>query len=85
MYKRQALAVGLWILFRPMGPEGTWPYYNFIFLTALFNLIYDFLYYFKLIDRDIGAKNSAFDLVASTFLTAGSAILILGLSDKLYL
>ena len=80
-----ALAVGLWILFRPMGPEGTWPYYNFIFLTALFNLIYDFSYYYKLIDRDIGAKNSAFDLVASTFLTAGSAILILGLSDKLYL
>ena len=39
----------------------------------------------KLIDRDIGAKNSAFDLVASTFLTAGSAILILGLSDKLYI
>ena len=36
-----ALLLGLWILFRPMGPTGTWPYYNFIFLTALFNLIYD--------------------------------------------
>ena len=40
-----ALLVGLWILFRPMGPTGTWPYYNFIFLTAMFNLIYDLFYY----------------------------------------
>ena len=80
-----ALLVGLWILFRPMGPTGTWPYYNFIFLTAMFNLIYDLSYYFKLIDKDIGAKNSRIDLVVSTFLTVGSAILILNLSDKIYL
>ena len=36
-----------------MGPTGTWPYYNFIFLTAMFNLIYDLSYYFKLIDKEI--------------------------------
>ena len=58
---------------------------NFIFLTAMFNLIYDLSYYFKLIDKDIGAKNSRLDLVVSTFLTVGSAILILNLSNKIYL
>ena len=51
----------------------------------MFNLIYDLSYYFKLIDKDIGAKNSRLDLVVSTFLTVGSAILILNLSDKIYL
>ena len=25
-----ALLVRLWILLRPMGPTGTWPFYNFI-------------------------------------------------------
>ena len=68
-----------------MVPTGTWPYYNFIFLTAMFNLIYDLSYYFKIIDKDIGAKNSLLDLVVSTFLTIGTGILILNLSDKLYL
>lgn len=80
-----ALFIGVYILFRPNGPEGTWVYYNFLFLVALFTLIYDFAYYFKLIDRDIGAKNSKMDLGFSIFLTVASALLITGLSDKIYI
>ena len=58
------LLVGLWISFiRSEGPIGTWPYYNLIFLVAFFNLIYDLSFYFKIIDRDIGAKNSVVDLL----------------------
>ena len=80
------LFIGLWITFiRSEGPAGTWPYYNLIFLVAFFNLIYDLLFYFKIIDRDIGAKNSAVDLLVSAFLTISSGLLVLGLSDKLYL
>ena len=80
-----SLFIGVYILFRPNGPEGTWVYYNFLFLVALFTLIYDFAYYFKLIDRDIGAKNSKMDLGFSIFLTVASALLITGLSDKIYM
>lgn len=80
-----ALLIGVYILLRPNGPEGTWVYYNFLFLVALFTLIYDFAYYFKLIDRDIGAKNSKMDLGFSIFLTVASALLITGLSDKIYM
>ena len=80
-----ALLIGVYILFRPNGPEGTWVYYNFLFLVALVTLIYDFAYYFKLIDRDIGAKNSKMDLGFSIFLTVASALLITGLSDKIYI
>ena len=80
-----ALLIGVYILFRPNGAEGTWVYYNFLFLVALFTLIYDFAYYFKLIDRDIGAKNSKMDLGFSIFLTVASALLITGLSDKIYM
>ena len=66
------LFIGIYILFRPNGPQGTWVFYNFLFLVALFNLIYDFAYYFKLVDKDIGAKNSKMDLGVSKFLTASS-------------
>ena len=79
------LFIGIYILFRPNGPQGTWVFYNFLFLVSLFNLIYDFAYYFKAVDRNIGAKNSKMDLGASTFLTVSSALLILGLSDKIYI
>ena len=78
------LFIGVYILFRPTGPQGTWVFYNFLFLVSLFNLIYDFAYYYKLVDREIGAKNSKMDLGASTFLTVSSILLIMGLSDKIY-
>jgi len=43
------------------------------------------LFYFKLIDKDIGAKNSLIDVLVSVFATIVSIILIFGLSNKIYI
>ncbi|PPR50112.1 MAG: hypothetical protein CFH20_00976, partial [Alphaproteobacteria bacterium MarineAlpha5_Bin10] len=51
---------------------------------AAAQLLYESLFYFKLIDKDIEAKNSLTDLVLSAFMVVSSAVLILGLSDKIY-
>ena len=42
-----------------------------------------FTFYFKLIDKDLEAKNSLTDLVLSVFMVVAPAILIWGLSDKI--
>ena len=76
--------IGLYIIFRPGGPEGAWVYFNLIFLIAAAQLLYESLFYFKLIDKDLEAKNSLTDLVLSVFMVLASAILIWGLSDKIY-
>ena len=60
--------MGIYILFRPNGPEGTWVFYNLFFLVATAQLIYDLMFYFKFIDKDIGAKNSIIDLTFSLLL-----------------
>ena len=77
--------MGIYILFRPNGPEGTWVFYNLFFLVATAQLIYDLMFYFKFIDKDIGAKNSIIDLTFSFTAFIISVILIYGLSNKIYL
>ena len=76
--------MGIYIIFRPGGPEGAWMYFNLIFIISLAQLLYESLFYFKLIDKDLEAKNSLTDLVLSVFMVVASAILILGLSDRIY-
>mgnify|MGYP003338334141 FL=1 len=76
--------MGIYIIFRPGGPEGAWVYYNLIFIIAAAQLLYESLFYFKLIDSDLEAKNSLTDLVLSAFMVVAPAILIWGLSDKIY-
>jgi len=76
--------MGIYIIFRSGGPEGAWMYYNLIFIIAAAQLVYESLFYFKLIDKDLEAKNSLTDLVLSVFMVVAPAILILGLSDKIY-
>ena len=76
--------IGIYIIFRQDGPEGAWVYFNLIFIIAAAQLLYESLFYFKLIDKDLEAKNSLTDLVLSAFMVAAPAILILGLSDKIY-
>ena len=76
--------MGIYILFRPGGPEGAWVYFNLIFIIAVAQLVYESLFYFKLIDKDLEAKNSLTDLVLSVFMVVASAILIFGLSDRIY-
>ena len=77
--------IGIYLIFRPGGPEGTWVYFNLIFIIAVAQLLYESLLYFKLIDKDLEAKNSLTDLGLSVFMVASTATLILGLSDKIYL
>ena len=76
--------MGIYIIFRPGGPEGAWVYFNLIFIIAAAQLVYESLFYFKLMDKNIEAKNSLTDLVLSVFMVVASAILIWGLSDKIY-
>ena len=77
--------MGIYILFRPGGPEGAWVYFNLIFIIAVAQLVYESLFYFKLIDKDLEAKNSLTDLVLSVFMVVAPAILIWGLSDRIYI
>jgi len=77
--------MGIYLIFRPGGPEGAWMYYNLICIIAAAQLLYESLFYFKLIDKDLEAKNSLTDLVLSVFMVVAPAILIWGLSDKIYL
>ena len=76
--------MGIYIIFRPGGPEGAWVYFNLIFIIAAAQLLYESLFYFKLMDKNIEAKNSLTDLVLSVFMVVASAILIWGLSDRIY-
>ena len=76
--------IGLYILFRPTGPTGTWVFFNMIFLLGLFQALYDTAFYFKFLDKDTVAKNGLLDLVVGLFFISSSIILIIGLSDKIY-
>ena len=77
--------MGIYILFRPNGPEGTWVFYNLFFLVAGAQLVYDLMFFFKFIDKNIGAKNSMIDLIFSIVAFSISVILIYGLSNKIYI
>ena len=77
--------IGIYMIFRPNGPEGAWVYYNLIFIIGVLMFIYDLLFYLKKIDTDTGAKNSITDLGINTFTLISSIILILGLSAKIYI
>ena len=77
--------IGVYLIFRPNGPEGAWAYYNLIFLLGLILSIYDTTFYLKGIDTETGAKNSITDLIIGAFTLVASIILIIGLSDKIYI
>ena len=74
--------MGLIILFR--GTEGTWVYFILSFMIGLCQLIYETAFYFKLVDKNISAKNSKLDIGIAIFFFIVSVILIYGLSDKIY-
>ena len=77
--------IGIYLIFRPNGHEGAWAYYNLIFLLGLILSIYDTAFFLKGIDTEIGAKNSITDLIIGAFTLVASIILIIGLSDKIYI
>ncbi len=77
--------IGIYLIFRPNGPEGAWVYYNLIFINFVILSVYDAAVFLKKVDKDKGAKNSVTDLAVNTFTLISSIILILGLSNKIYI
>ena len=77
--------IGIYLILRPNGPEGAWVYYNLIFINFIILSVYDAAVYFKKVDNDKGTKNSVTDLAVNSFTLISSVILILGLSDKIYI
>ena len=78
--------VGVYILFRENGPEGTWPFFAINFLQAL---IFSIFGYLSVNDKDIkeldDVKYTAEAYVVPLILAILNAVLIYGLSDKIYL
>ena len=76
--------VGLYLIFRDVGPDGAWTYYSMFFVVGVVMLIYDSGFYFKLFDKNLDSKNSLIDIFISVFTIVASVILISGLADKIY-
>ena len=76
--------VGLYLIFRDVGPDGAWTYYSMFFVVGVVMLIYDVGFYFKLFDKNLDSKNSLIDIFISVFTIVASVILISGLADKIY-
>ena len=76
--------VGLYLIFRDVGPDGAWTYYSMFFVVGVVMFIYDAGFYFKLFDKNLDSKNSLIDIFISVFTILASVILISGLADKIY-
>ena len=78
--------VGVYILFRENGPEGTWAFFAINFLQAL---IFSIFGYLSVNDKEIkeldDVKYTAEAYVVPLILAILNAVLIYGLSDKIYL
>ncbi len=78
--------VGLYILFREDGPEGTWAFFA---INLLQSLIFSIFGYLSVNDPEIkeleDVRYTAEAFVVPLILAMLNAILIYGLSDKIYL
>jgi hypothetical protein len=76
--------MALYILFvRPNGVEGTWAFFNLVFVQNLCVLLANT--YSVMIDKT-GVKNNSIEaVIAPLIFTVLIAILIYGLSDKIYI
>ena len=79
-----AVLMALYIMFvRPNGVEGTWAFFNLIFVQNICILVVN-TYSIK-IDKT-GIKNDSNEgVIAPLVFTILSAVLIFGLSDKIYI
>ena len=79
-----ALLMALYIMFvRPNGVEGTWAFFNLIFVQNVCILIVN-TYSIK-IDKTGIRNDSNEGVIAPLVFTILSAVLIYGLSDKIYI
>ena len=79
-----AVAMAIWVGFiRPDGLQGTWAFFNLIFVQNICVLLVN-TYSLK-IDKT-GVKNDSNEaIIAPLVFTILSAVLIFGLSDKIYI
>ena len=79
------LLMALYILFvRPNGVEGTWAFFNIIFITHVTVFITNF-YSFKINKLGVTKKTSNETILSPLFFGILSAILCYGLSNKIYI
>ena len=71
------------MLVRPAGLEGTWAFFNLIFLQNLFAFFVG-IYSHKISTLGVNEKTSIEGIIAPGVLTLLSAALTYGLSDKIY-
>ena len=71
------------MLVRPAGLEGTWAFFNLIFLQNLFAFFVG-IYSHKISTLGVNEKTSIEGIIAPGILTLLSAALTYGLSDKIY-
>jgi phage shock protein PspC (stress-responsive transcriptional regulator) len=77
--------IGTYIIFRDGGPAGCWIWFVTLVITSILQLGYESSFYFKKIDAHVGAKNKLLDVIVSAVFTIISLVLVMGLSDKIYL
>ena len=78
--------VGLYILFRENGPVGTWPFFAINFLQAVIFSIFGYLSVNEPEIKELeDVKYTAEAYVVPLILAILNAVLIYGLSDKIYL
>ena len=79
------ILMALYIMFvRPNGVEGTWAFFNIIFITHVTVFITNF-YSFKINKLGVTKKTSNETILSPLFFGILSAILCYGLSNKIYI
>ena len=77
--------ISLYILFRENGPQGTWPIFVFGFLQSLIFTYFGYVTVkFSEAAKMDGVKYTAEGYIAPAVFTILNAVLIYGLSDKIY-
>ena len=79
------ILVSIYILFRENGPQGTWPIFVFGFLQSLIFTYFGYVTVkFSEAAKMDGVKYTAEGYIAPAGFTILNAVLIYGLSDKIY-
>ena len=76
--------MGLYIIFRG-GPEGTWVFFNILFIQSLIFTVLGYITVNSEVAQMEGVKYTAEGYIAPAIFTVIGAVLIYGLSDKIYM
>ena len=76
--------MGLYIIYRG-GPEGTWVFFNILFIQSLIFTVLGYITVNSEVAQMEGVKYTAEGYIAPAIFTVIGAVLIYGLSDKIYM